>query len=144
MDRKTLKELCIEYDKCDSVIQRNLLSESIVSLVENYLSKLYSDAMNIMGSTKNTIFAMTDYLPDRGHTSIYEIYEDKVSVKYSDLWGHGGSCKEVFSVNFGEYEKFDEESHIKNLKRQKNDSLKFRIKFLENEIVLLRKDLAPL
>lgn len=144
MENKTLRELWFDYDACDSLSQRSLLSENIVSSVSGYLDKVYSNTLAITGDTKNTIFDMSDYLPDRGYIKIYEIYDDRVSVAYSDLWVKGGYCNDVFQINFEEYERFDEKSFIQSLKEQKKASVEFKIKSLQNLIVELRGELTIL
>lgn len=144
MNAKTLKELCIEYDSCDSLTRRSFLSEAITSLVEDYLTVLYTNTVAITGDTKNTMIDMSNYLPDRGHISIYKIYEDKVSVIYSDRWGYGGSCKEIFHIKFEDYENFNEKIFINSLKEQKKTSIEFKIESLENLISSLRKELISL
>lgn len=142
--KKSLKELCIEYDTCDSLTRRSFLSEAIVSLVTTYLNKQYSNTYSGMRDMRDTVFDTSDYLPERGHISIYKIYEDKVSVNYYNSWAHEGLCNEVFYIKFEDFENFNEKIFINSLKEQKKASIKFKIESLENVISSLKTQLHSL
>ena len=141
---KNLKKLCNEYGLCDSVSKKSDLQEAIISLIREYLDTIYSNISSVLDTMSDTIFDMSEYIPGKGTITIYEIYDDKVSLNYYDHWGYGGSCSEVFHIKFEDHEKFDKIRHLKQLKEQKKTSIEFKIKSLENVITSLKTQLRLL
>lgn len=137
----TFRELCKRYNQSDSVSEKLRLSSEIRDLARNYLNSLYYNITKYSGTTKNTIFDGSDFRDDRGSLNLDDIWGDTAVFKYADSWGFGGSCNETFRVSFSEYEAFDNESHIKQMKAAKMQRIQREINALKNKIEALEKEL---
>ena len=138
---KTLKQLCEEWDTCDSISLKDDLEVEILEKVSDFYKNLVEIHDEVGDKQK---FQRFDgyYRPDSGHFSLYEFYPTHLNIRYTDTWAYGGQCNESDILTFEEYENFDSKKIGKSIINENVKRIKREIRQAENKVKELTKSLA--